>query len=287
MLAVLAMSGLIGFAAVVVDIGLLFVNRAELVNIADAAALAGVQDLPGSRNYAVSNAKSYAGRNGRAGDTVAATVANDDLSITVQARRTVPLGFAKIFGLSSYTVGASAKATVRPLKSASGIVPFGIVWQDFQFGQRYSLKEGAGSGYHGNYGALALGGNGASTYRNNIKYGYDSELKIGDWVSTEPGNMSGPTSDGVNYRVSQDPASSFETVSRSSARIVTVPVIDSLPGHGRGDVQIVGFAAFYLEGVGGQGNSNYVSGKFLQMIAPGQVSDSGSGYGLYGTKLVQ
>lgn len=286
-LMVAALATLMGLSAIVVDVGYLYVNRAQLVSVADSSALAGVQDLPGDAADAVSSANTYAAKNGQAGDHVTASVGANSQSLTVQATRQVKLLFARIFGIPTSQVSASATAAVQPISAATGVVPFGIVWQNFLYGQSYTLKEGAGSGYHGNYSALALGGNGANNYRDNIKYGYDGKLKIGDWISTEPGNMSGPTSKGVDYRVDLDRYATFETVKRNSGRIVTVPVIAALSGNGRSEVQIVGFAAFFLEGVGGQGNNNVVSGKFMQMVMPGDTVSSGSGYGLYGIKLIQ
>jgi hypothetical protein len=76
-------------------------------------------------------------------------------------------------------------------------------------------------------------------------------------------------------------------VVKGSPRILIVPVIDSLTVHGRSEVLIVGFAAFFLEGVGGHGNNNYVTGKFMQMVMPGDISTGVTGYGLYGSTLIK
>ncbi len=283
----LGVTVMMGFGALVVDVGNLYLNKTRLANMADAAALAGVQDLPNNSQLAVSNAYSYAAQNGMNSDVVGVSVSNNNRVITVTAVRTVPLFLARIFQLTSSDVTAEAAASISSISGVSGIVPFGIVKQQFTFGQTYNLKDGAGGGYSGNYGALALGGNGANMYRGNIENGYDSQLNIGDWVSTEPGNMSGPTSQGVEYRISLDPTAIFATVKKGSPRIVVVPVIDSLAVNGRSDVLIVGFSAFFLEGVGGQGHNNYVTGKFMQMVMPGDISTSVADYGLYGSTLIK
>ncbi|EAX48036.1 hypothetical protein TcarDRAFT_1914 [Thermosinus carboxydivorans Nor1] len=285
-LTALALTAMLGFAAIVVDVGLLYYNRVELANLADAAALAGVQDLPGDAAAARASALNYAARNGRSGDAVTVEIV-DDHSVAVQATRPVELFFARVFGLASSTVQASARASVRPLSAATGVVPFGVVWNNFVFGETYVLKEGGGSGANGNYGALALGGRGANVYRSNIKYGYNGTLRVGDWVETEPGNMSGPTSDGVNWRISLDPHATFDTVQKGSPRIIIVPVLASLDVNGRGEVQIVGFAAFFLEGVHGSGKNNYVTGKFMKMYMTGETAGSTGDYGLRNIALVQ
>lgn len=284
----LSMTVLLGCAAIVVDLGVLYLNRSQLINTVDAAALAGVQELPGKSATAVANASDYAQQNGKQGDAVATALGNNDTELTVSVSRNVNLFFARIFNRNSQIVSATAIAAVRPLSSVGGAVPFGVVKQEFEYGVTYTLKEGGGDGSGGNYGGLGLGGTGANTYRYNITYGYDGKLRIGQWVSTEPGNMSGPTDSGVSYRISQDPGVTFETVAKDSPRIVMIPVLQSLDVSGRSDVQIVGFAAFFLEGTGGSGKDNYVSGKFMQLVASGDITASPSAdYGLYGTTLIK
>jgi len=284
----LSMTVMLGFASLVVDIGNLYLNKARLDNMADAAALAGVQDLPGNTSVAVSTARSYAARNGMSGDVVGVTLSQNNTAITVNATRSVPFFFAQIFNMQSANVTAKATASLSTVSGSSGIVPFGIVQQQFVYGQTYTLKNGAGSGYSGNYAALALGGSGSPIYQNNIKQGYNSMLYIGDWVSTEPGNMSGPTSEGVGYRVGLDPTATFATVAENSARIVIVPIIGSLTVTGRSDVQIVGFAAFFLEGTGGSGSNNYVTGEFMQLVTPSTTTSvAATNYGLYSSRLVE
>lgn len=286
-LTALAITSLLGFTALVVDIGVLYINKTQLVNMADAAALAGVQDLPADDVSAEKNAAFYAAQNGNLTDVVNTTVGSDNKTITVTAKRTVALFFARVFAVNSSEVTATAVAAVRPISGVSGAVPFGIVKQDFIYGKTYLLKDGGGSGYDGNYGPLALGGTGASNYVDKIKYGYSGKLAIGQWVPTETGNMSGPTGQGVSYRIGLDSAAGFETVAKDSPRIVIVPVIDSLAVEGRTDVEIVGFAAFFLEGTGGTGTDNYVYGKFIQEVVPGDITGSSAGYGLYGATLIQ
>lgn len=284
----LFMTVMIGFAALIVDMGNLYLNKIRLVNMVDAAALAGVQDLPDDPEMAVASAYSYAAQNGVDSDGVGVTISDGNRAVIVTATRTVPLFFAPIFNMTSSNVTARAKAKITVLSGTSGVVPFGIVRQEFIYGDPYTLKEGAGTGYRGNFAALALGASGSPIYQNNIKYGYKETLRIGQMVPTEPGNMSGPTAEGVDYRMALDPDATFETAEKSSGRIVIVPIIDSLGVNGRSsEVLIVGFAAFFLEGVGGRGTDNYVTGRFLQMVVPGDISNDAVNYGLYSSALIE
>ena len=316
-IAVAAMMVVCAFAALTVDIGLLLLNRTQLVNLADAAALAGVQELPTGATIAVSVTRSYAAQNGKIGDTVAVAVFDSNeqrvasrlesiqrwfnpvaeavvagpaeaTTIRVQAQRSVNLMFARVIGLQTGNVNAQAAARISPLGSATGIVPFGIEQQNFVFGQLYTLKNGSGQGasHNGNFGALALGGSGAAKYETNIKHGYSGKIKVGDWVATEPGNMSGPTCDGVEYRISRDPSATVHTAGPDSGRVVVVPIIESLQVNGRSEVLIVGFGAFFLEGVGGSGNKNYVLGRFMRRVTVGEPSGSAGNFGAYTARLI-
>lgn len=300
-LVALAVTAIMAAGAIAVDLGNLYVNKTRLSNVADAAALAGAQDLPLYPDQAVVTARNYAAQNGKYGDIVEPSVQKDSYGnytiLKVTIKRNVPFFFARIFNMLSHDLTANATAKISPVSSATGVVPFGVVKQSFVFGQTYVLKLGGGSGYDGNFGALALGGSGATVYRNNIKNGYNGLINLGDWLPTETGNMSGPTLDGVNYRISLDPAASFETVQKGSPRIIVVPVIHDLSVNGSSDVQVVGFAAFFLEGTGGQGNDNFVYGKFMEMVIPSNIyknegygsitDDIAVGYGLYGSTLIQ
>src|SRR5690606_21957458 len=69
-LTAIAMVVLLGFAALVTDVGLLYLNRYQLANAADAAALAGVQELPWSSWSAERRALAYGELNGVTGLTV-------------------------------------------------------------------------------------------------------------------------------------------------------------------------------------------------------------------------
>lgn len=284
-LTALVVTALLGCAALAIDIGNLYLNKTQLVTIADAAALAGARDLPVGTSEAQAVADVYAQKNSQIGDIVQTAVNLDNTILTVTVKRTVPLSFAKVFSKSFSDVSATAQASNRVVTGVSGAVPFSVEKQDFIFNTPYILKDGGGDGSDGNYGGLGLGGTGAKVYNYNIQYGYDDKLTVGQWVDTEPGTMSGPTSDGVLFRINLDPDATFETVAPDSPRIIIVPIIDDLDVSGRAPVQIVGFGAFFLESVGGSGNQNYVTGRFMRMYIAGEQG-SGTDYGVRNIRLI-
>jgi Flp pilus assembly protein TadG len=152
----LCMIVLLGFTALVVDAGLLFVDRTQLQKAADAAALAGAYDLwpgDGSHNSTATNtaadAATLAQSNGvnptqtvssasscpvavtcwvgaQGGQSATVYDAGDAWKVTI-ARR-VPLVFAPVLGIPAGTVQVSAVALNSPLSScdAACILPYAV-----------------------------------------------------------------------------------------------------------------------------------------------------------------
>lgn len=112
---------LLGFTALAIDTGMMTFEKAKLQKAADAAALAGAQDLPAAGN-ATSAALDYAGKNGlkatqngikKDGDIVTVTTPYKGKSseIEVVLTRSIQHTFARILGLtgSNITVRAVAR----------------------------------------------------------------------------------------------------------------------------------------------------------------------------------
>ncbi len=299
-LVVLSLTVLLGFCAIVTDVGLLYAQKAHLQNSVDAAALAGVQELPTDRSKAEEKAIDYATRNGLPAVTVSFEANN--AIIIVQATQQAPTYFARIFGITEEQISVSAKAMMVPPDGMSGAVPLSIQEQEFEFGEKYVLKSGGGSGTSdwyldddknnsarkvedtsgnsGWYGALELSGSGANTYEYDLANGYDGTLRVGQVLDVKHGNMSGPTADGINTRLNSDtrvPKNTIDYFDRNAPQIVYIPIVKiiSESGYSIHTVQIVGFAAFFLEGVAGNGNQSVVTGWFIRTLASnGQASTS-------------
>lgn len=277
----------LGFLGLVVDVGNIYIQKARLVSAVDSVVLAGVQELPALPNEAIFKAYQYGAVNQINSEQLLVQLSEANSRISAKADKCVELFFLRLFGFDKRTVSAEAEAQVGTVCSYKGAAPFGIVWDDFQFGQEYTLKYSSkGRQHRGNFGALRLGGNGADNYRHNIKYGYQGVLKVGDRVYTEPGNMSGPTYDGVKYRLNLAADHDPGRWNYDNPRIVVVPVIDSLDVHGTDLVTIIGFAAFYLEGCDGKGNESIVRGRFIRYVVDGDIG-CGEDYGLTAYRLIR
>lgn len=287
----LALTALLGITALVVDVGLVYLNHVKLANAVDAAALAGVQALPASPDLASQLAEDYVLKNGVSTENLSIQITADRREIRVQASTTVNHFFAQVLGFSSTDIVKSAGARVGYLSSVDGAVPFSIENQELVYNEEYVLKYGAGekpggTAHFGWFGALRLGGNGANIYEKNLKLGYQERLEIGDILEVEDGNMSGATKRGVEYRLAEckhTPACTSERFECSCPRLVVIPMVQVC---GEKTVKIQGFALFFLERVEGQGQDNYVWGKFLQLHLPGEMTENPEAdYGLYSSCL--
>lgn len=281
----------LGFTALVTDVGLLLMKRNQLVQAMDAAALAGVQELPDNPTGAVQKAEEYAQKNGVDPTEVNITITPDNKQINVESTKEVNLIFARIFGEDKSNVKALAKAIIGPVKNVRGVVPMSVLDQLLVPGTQYIIKsaEGIGSYNNGWRGILDFtgGGGGSAEYRELTRDGYTGELVIGKAVEEETGNKSGPVEDGVKDRIAactRVPSCTANDYEPDCPRLVWVPVVQEVDSK---TVKIVGFAAFFLERVDGSGSSNNVWGTLVQQTVSAEIDPTLAEYGLYGAKLIK
>ena len=287
-LTVLFLAGLLGMAALVLDVGSWFREKRQLQLSADSAALAGAQSLPGSPSNATSLALQYATTNGRsisANDVAISSDFSSNDTITVQEHSTAPGFFSKLFGINVVNVGASAAARASLAAQAMYVAPMVV-------NKNHPLLAGAGCpcfkqnttlnydpmGAPGAFGMLNLDGEGGtigtSTEAQWILQGFNKYLPLGNYQS--------------------DPGAKFSSGNVQSAlqdRIGTVllfPVFSTLTGTGQNAVyNIIGWVGFHLDGYDVHGNNATLSGYFTQFIAKGIQAQQGSNEPDYGVRVIQ
>lgn len=299
---------LMGVAALVVDAGALYSERRQIQTAADAAALAGVQDLPGNPAAAVATADSYATLNApeaiQHGFQVRSTYGAND---TLEAEIEFPdygLFFARFLGRDSAPVGARAVAVISsPVAFGQGVMPFGVMAKEpsataafgYAFNELVTLKQPAGEGESGNFQFLALtdppGGHyGASDITNALSNGgVPNPVYINTLYNTKPGINGKLVSKALNEWIAGDTCSFGEVVEVQEDdtvkivdpdchRVIVCPVIVN-PGppveynwynlQGTSQpIMVIGFSYFYIEGVGTTGNDCWVSGRFIRPVGP-------------------
>jgi Flp pilus assembly protein TadG len=276
---------LLGSAGAAIDVGVVILDRTELSNALDYAALAGAQELPEKPLKAIQIAKDYLAQNGINPDDVTITVAVDNKSIELLGNRDVQYTFLKVLGLNETTVEAQSKVILGATRSVKGgLRPFAVEDFPYQYGAVVTLKQGAGDGYHGNYGVVALGGSGSSVYEYNAFYGYDGEISIGDEINTEPGNMANVSNQLQTYI--NDIPHTFETHPRDSERLWTVPLVSTLIVSGRDTVTVTGFAQVFVENIDKKAGKIEINARFVRFVVNGEIDTSLVDRGTYGVKLV-
>jgi Flp pilus assembly protein TadG len=303
---VVGLIGFVGIVAAVLDVGQFLVARRNAQNTADAAALAGASMLPDDPDAARELAAEYAATNGLEGDDVSISIetrdyTNDTVRVTVS--RGVDFSFATVLDLFGATTTVSAAASRGSVYGSSGLAPFAVIEDVFAGlgpGDTTTLKYNATNSDNGNFLPLSLDSTGASEYENNTKFGSDQWLcSVGSeqddcpsQAPTEPGNVIGPTRQALQWITSHtsaecdsysevfvtepldpgrptltDQCNRFINGSAASYRVFLVPIIDELC-NGRCDVNVLGFAMFFIESYtcsgSGQGNSCDLNGRYAK-----------------------
>jgi hypothetical protein len=302
----LAITTLLGAAALGADVAVFYYNWVQLQKASDAAALGGANYLPDNPSEAVTAANKLAENNGvLPAEIVSTTVASDDSSITIRVQRTVPYFFAKLLGLTSGTVTASASGAPQYPPSTvgagspsqlppggdnngnngtycantggCGFIPIGLdantVYTD---GHQITLQQGQVGA--GNWDLLALGGVGGSNLRTNIANGYSGPVSVGDWVTTEPGRKVGPVDQGFQDRLtlanSADASGTFSSHALSNPRVLVVPVVDWEHQNGRSQVEVTAFATLWLDSY----NGGKVTVHFISQVIANSFGDPNAPY---------
>jgi Flp pilus assembly protein TadG len=124
---------------------------------------------------------------------------------------------------------------------------------------------------------------GGSWYREWISECEPFMIEPGDQLQLEPGNMVGPTRQGMEDLIGQDPGARWDSETKTivnsafaeSPRIGMVPFFDPTipPTSGRNWVTVVKIGAFFIEGI--QGGD--VTGRFIQITTGGVPCGHGLG----------
>jgi Putative Flp pilus-assembly TadE/G-like len=260
---VVLMAVLLGVCALAIDMGVWFKASRSAQNVADAAALAGVQDLPGDPGGAVADANAYADQNDGTIDTPVVS----GNTISVRATETAPAIFARVLGIESETVHATASAEADGVGEIPGSgfdgtktgepIPFAIAqgtWQSTPLDQETSLcwgpcdKIGAGQ-----FGLVDFAGDG-------------SHVKdVGNWLENGyPGTLSPGTYSGIpgngGFSANKD------DIYALAGKTITLPVYT---GNADGSYDVVGWAAFVVDAVPHAGGDwTQLDGHFITLDVP-------------------
>ena len=199
----IALVALVGLGAFVLDVGAWFRADRELQKVADAAALAGAQELPDDPGEAIAMARSYITKNGGPTPT-SVTVSsdkgtNDTLRVVLDDE--TPGFLSNVFGIEAVDIGAKASARAALPGKVRWVAPI-VVNEKHPalncgtgaFGKPkpcegvaatldyYNLKTAKGPDGAGSFGFIDLtdsGSTGTSDLKQQLADGYDQYIEVG------------------------------------------------------------------------------------------------------------
>ena len=270
-LCVLLLAALLGIASLVVDGGNTLLQRRNQQGVADAAALAGVRDLPVGTLTAEATARSYATTQNSADasivDEVRVTgsstgtcdggfgaVTLEPLSVCVVVHTDTNGVFSRLLGLDIWSVKARAIAQASQVKGAGGWLPFGVrkgAYTDNPPTQFTITPSDQSNNIGGAVNTPAgpdckfYGGDGISDVIKSAAYGgVDAcPIVVGDTIQTQTGVSTGNiTNKGLEARVGsntdsfsdvfgQDASGGYYVKKTDSPRLGLMPVADDSSGN--------------------------------------------------------
>ena len=192
---------ILGMAA---DTGYVWLQRRNLQNAADSAALAAAQKLPGDQAGASTLANNYVAKNGGGtttvefGDTIAGGLPT---SVKVTVHKDSQSLFGVSLGFGNLDVNAKAKAKIRSQNlPGKGVVPIGVEKSDYDLavasGGTLTLKDKKQDAVTSNAGLIQLIGDNGDQIRQGLQFG--SGVPLTPSIMTEPGNKLGQATQNSN-----------------------------------------------------------------------------------------
>jgi Flp pilus assembly protein TadG len=296
--AAIGMVALLGFAGLSIDLGSWYHQQRSEQATADAAALAGAQDLPDDPSGAAALAMQYANENGAglsANDIVISGDRTPNDTISVRVGKEAPALFTKLFGVNSVTVHAGAAARSDGVSEAEYVAPVAVSSKHPMLGcapppcagatqlDMVDLKAPGGPNGAGNFSLLDLTGSGGgsigdSTLAGWLSNGYDAAMPLGIYDGV-PGTKfnSGSFRSALDSRIGQEVL----------FPVYKPPIVKS---GSNAQFNIIGWVGFLITGSSGGGNSGTIYGQFKRYIAQGlQATNPGSqsDFGVRAVQLVQ
>jgi Flp pilus assembly protein TadG len=295
-LTVVAMVVILGMAAMAIDVGSWYQAKRHDQAVVDAAALAGAQALPDDPSQAVTLAVNYASKNGvtlAPNEIIISSAVGTNDTIRVAAARPAPTFFAKVFGLNSVQVGASAAARTGLPAAARYVAPIVVPITNPMLQctpppcsgtTTIDLLDlhhpGAGSGA-GSFALLDLiqndgGSVGSSILADWMLNGKNDEMPLGVYeAAPSPNFNSGGFQAALQHQIGNEVL----------FPVYQPPIVES---GSNAEFNIIGWVAFHIDDEQATGSSGSLTGHFVSYLAQGlQATSPSTGATNLGVKVVQ
>ena len=246
---------MLGFAAIAVDVGALYAERARLQVGADAAAIAVAQDCSrGNCGDMLATAQGLITANDTAGTAAQPVLSTDPLSVTVTGGNPVEHWFAPIIGHDSTRVSATATVGWGGPSGGTAVLPLTFSW--CEFAQQTGGGLPSGTVVRTIYFTKTSNTTGCTGPSNNVVPGGFA------YLDTDPGACAATTGLGGQWFSktgnSVPSACSTSDFSEWIGQTVLLPLFEESGASGNNAwYRVYGYAAFRLTGysLGGQYNT--------------------------------
>jgi hypothetical protein len=283
-----SMIGLLLAAGIAIDGGTIYMTKSELQKVANSSVLSGAQELVNNDTRVTEIVNEVVSKHGK--DIKIVNLQIDiNRKVTIKLEKEVTLAFMKIIGNETATIDANAAAELGIMGRATGAVPLGIDENiQLDFYKEYKLKVDSSGVEYGNFGVLALGEVGAKTYEYNLRNGYDKELKVGDVLDTQTGNVAGKTRSVIDERVNGCYENPRDVNLRNCSRVVLIPVYtpEKIDQNQLKQVKIKGFAYFYITNPMSSTDTS-ITGIFIKRTGTGFEEPNASDRGAFSIRLTE
>ena len=287
-LVALAMVALLCIAGLAIDGSMLYMTKSKLQKVANAAALSGAQELTNSGERVTKVVNDILAAH-KESDSFEDLAILEGKKVRVVLSKRMPLSFAGLLGYEFVDVKAAAAASIAPMGRAVGAAPLGIDYSiPLEYYKEYKLKTDSTGVSSGSFGVLALGGSGARTYEENLKFGYQEEIAVRDILNTETGNIAGKTISVVNELVKGCTYLPENVGDRNCSRIILIPVYKEYnkTSNQLKSVEVTGFAYFYITQPMSS-NDTSITGMFIQRAGTGFYEEGSPDKGAYVIRLTE
>jgi Putative Flp pilus-assembly TadE/G-like len=295
----ISMVALLGMAAFVLDVGAWFRADRQIQSVADAAALAGAQRLPGDPGAAIALAREYAETNGGPEPTtleVTSTKGPND-TIVVEMEDETPGFMSRVFGIEAVDIGSRAVARAalpgrvrwvapivvnekhpklncdtgadgRPKPCAGPEHATTLEYYHLKTGGGHTEPDGAGS-----FGFVDFTGEGAGTseLKAQIAEGYDQYIAPGTFTA-RTGNPFSAVQEDLDVRTGDE---------------LLFPIYRKIVGTGStAKYEIIGFVGFVITSLELHGSEEILHGYFTSNVVWDAIEADGGTPTDYGVRTI-
>jgi hypothetical protein len=263
-------------------------KKSQLQKEANAAVLSGAMELPNTEQK-VKDTVQYILNSHQDSSSLEKLDIEMGKKVGVTLKKSVKLTFSSLFGFEKEDVQVHSAAGLAAIGKSTGAAPLGIDESiTLEYYKTYQLKVDSSGVTSGNFGVLALSGPGAKTYEQNLRYGYQEELKTNDIIDTQTGNIAGSTRSAINERINGCSQPPGDYSLRNCSRILLIPVYKpyNYDTNQLKKVKITGFAYFYITDPMSSSDTS-IKGVFIKRTGQGSYVEGSKDRGAYSIRLTE